>query len=201
MATIAIDSNPFQPLVAAALSEPHYDSSERPRIVQSSPYSGKDHLLDLGGVPQNLHEVVVALRDHFRAVQPDYAVGDYIQSFPFETLTPLVPEGVTLHCVAFRSRLFEHVRTSHDMRQQLSDLDESSHAEANNSGGLLKYWFGVPDEAGNNLATCVWISKKHADDATAHQCHNAAAKTVRGWYENWQVEIYEWSRSGLTRVR
>ncbi|KAG5359231.1 UPF0643 protein [Yarrowia sp. C11] len=198
MATIAIDSNPFQSL--KTLSEPHYDS-ERPRIVQSSPYTGEAHLLDLGGVPQNLHEVVVALRDVFRAVKPDYAVGDYVESFPFEDLTPLIPEGVTLHCVAFRSRLFEHVRTSHDMRQKLSDLDEASHAEANTSGGLLKYWFGIPDEAGNNLATCVWISKKHADDATSYQRHNAAAKTVRGWYENWQVEIYEWSRAGLNRVR
>lgn len=60
MATIAIDSNPFQSL--KALSEPHFDT-ERPRMVQSSPYTGQAHLLDLGGVPQNLHEIVVALRD------------------------------------------------------------------------------------------------------------------------------------------
>lgn len=198
MATIAIDSNPFTAL--GPLSEPHYDS-ERPRIVQSSPYTGQDHLLNLDNVPENLHKLVLALRDHFRAVKNDYAVGEYTQSFPFEDLTPLVPKDTALHCVAFRSRLFEHVRTSHDMRQKLSDLDEKSHSEANISGGLLKYWFGVPDEAGNNLATCVWVSKKHADDASAHQSHAAAAKTVRGWYDNWQVEIYEWTSKGLERMR
>jgi len=41
-----------------------------------------------------------------------------------------------------------------DERLEREELDEGSHAEATKSGGLLKYWFGMPDEDGRNLATC-----------------------------------------------
>lgn len=195
MATIAIDSNPFEPLGLKPQQLPNL------ALIQTSPYTGEEHLLDLADVPEELHTLVLALRDDFKAVRPDYAVGKYQESFPFEHLTKLLPADVTLHCVAFRSRLFDHVNMSSQMRQQLSDLDEASHSEANKSGGLLKYWFGIPDAQGNNLATCVWLTKGHADRATVHKKHTAAAKTVRGWYENWQVELYEWSRDGLKVVQ
>lgn len=36
----------------------------------------------------------------------------------------------------------------------LGALDERAHAEAVRSGGLLKYWFGMPDGGRRNLATC-----------------------------------------------
>lgn len=39
-------------------------------------------------------------------------------------------------------------------RHALGELDQRSHAEAMKSGGLLKYWFGMPDADGRNLATC-----------------------------------------------
>lgn len=37
---------------------------------------------------------------------------------------------------------------------RLRVLDERSHEEAVDSGGLLKYWFGEGNARGENLATC-----------------------------------------------
>ena len=53
------------------------------------------------------------------------------------------------YIVVFRSQL----QQSTD-RLELGAMDERSHAEANKSGGLLKYWFGSADAEGRNLATC-----------------------------------------------
>jgi len=51
--------------------------------------------------------------------------------------------------VVFRSQVLASTDPTH-----LAVLDERSHAEAMNSGGLLKYWFGIPDGGHRNLATC-----------------------------------------------
>jgi hypothetical protein len=40
----------------------------------------------------------------------------------------------------------------------LYKLDYESHAEACESGGLLKYWFGKADGERRNLATCKFCS-------------------------------------------
>lgn len=100
-------------------------------------------------------------------------------------------------------------------RHALRDLDQESHAEAMKSGGLLKYWFGMPDADGRNLATCKLISslpkmlntqrmeggllmnrhgvgiwRKHSDarPASSGHGHKAAARATASMYTEWGIE-------------
>ncbi|RPA77171.1 hypothetical protein BJ508DRAFT_417262 [Ascobolus immersus RN42] len=66
-------------------------------------------------------------------------------------------ESWSYFVIVFRSQIQKGTS-----RPYLGLLDEGAHEEAVAAGGLLKYWFGVPDENGRNLATCVW---RHRDDA------------------------------------
>ena len=95
-----------------------------------------------------------------KAIRDDYATAPYEDSFNWaEVLDELkrlceAEEGFhwqekTFYIVAFRSK----VRQTTD-RNYLGALDEASHLEATEGGGLLKYWFGEPDAMGRNLATC-----------------------------------------------
>lgn len=44
------------------------------------------------------------------------------------------------------------------------------------AGGLLAYWFGVPNSRGSNLATCIWMSRAHAVRAIAGPKHVEAMR-------------------------
>lgn len=72
---------------------------------------------------------------------------------------------------------------------ELFDLvNRHSHAEATQSGGLLKYWFGVPDTEGRNLATCVWRKQEDAGPATRGPGHKAAMRATTNLYTEWAIE-------------
>ena len=97
-----------------------------------------------------------------KAIRPDYATASYTSAFNWsevlECLKSLLKANVGyqwkeqfFYIVVFRSQIPPSTDRSH-----LLSLDELSHAEAMQSGGLLKYWFGVPDENGRNLATCMF---------------------------------------------
>jgi hypothetical protein len=97
---------------------------------------------------------------NFTPIRPDYATAPYTESFNwstvFESLSALSKaenqpwETRSFYVVVFRSVLNEGVDVD-----WLSLLDERSHAEATESGGLLKYWFGVKNGRRENLATCM----------------------------------------------
>jgi hypothetical protein len=53
------------------------------------------------------------------------------------------------YIVEFRSKLKERINVD-----LLYKLDKESHSEANQSGGLLEYWYGSPGSEIRNLATC-----------------------------------------------
>ncbi|KAG8747133.1 hypothetical protein FRC10_002182 [Ceratobasidium sp. 414] len=56
------------------------------------------------------------------------------------------------YVVAFRSR-----RKPGSDGAALYEADRLAHEEAVQNGGLIMYWYGVPDpETGDNLATCIW---------------------------------------------
>ena len=63
-----------------------------------------------------------------------------------------MPEKLDFYVIVFRSKVNQHAD-----RQLLGELDKAAHLEAVESGGLLKYWFGEPDEAGRILATCEYF--------------------------------------------
>jgi hypothetical protein len=58
---------------------------------------------------------------------------------------------LAISSIVFRSRINEHADG-----QILGELDATAHAEAVAGGGLLKCWYGNPDQNGRNLATCTF---------------------------------------------
>lgn len=74
-------------------------------------------------------------------------------------------------------------RKSATCRKELADIDLHTQVGANESGGLLKYWFGVPEDPhGRNLATCYWRNKRDARKGGEGRAHREGVKKVKGWY-------------------
>jgi len=51
-----------------------------------------------------------------------------------------------------------------------------------------RYWFGVPNDIGKNLATCVWRSKEDAVLGSVGPAHRVAAGAARSSYTEWYIE-------------
>lgn len=132
--------------------------SANSNLIVSSPYHSPSHLLDLRtlSVQPRLFARALALMEPSR---PDYATADYLDSFNWPVIMAKLrslacEEGIqwsqqSFYTVIFRSKLNPNIN-----RDLLRRLDEESHREAAESGGLLKYWFGVPNGERRNLATC-----------------------------------------------
>jgi len=138
------------------------------RFLVASPYTAPAHLLDLSTVDRPQQLMVKALVS-MRALTPAYAVAPYPDAFNWDEVVSqlsrlasedeegsIFPE-TSFYIIVFRSRIAPTTSRPH-----LGELDAEAHREAMVSGGLLKYWFGTPDQDGRNLATCVW---RHRDDA------------------------------------
>ena len=137
------------------------------RHIISSPYAFHPHLLDISAltISQSLFAQALTVMQNTRL---DYATAPYPQSFNWSAILEKLRslsaaanihwQSQNFYIVVFLSRIQESTD-----RLELGKLDERSHAEANKSGGLLKYWFGVPNPEGRNLATCksslfdVWL--------------------------------------------
>ena len=127
-----------------------------------SPYTTSPHLLDLRtlDVPQKLLAQSLTV---LQSTRKDYATAPYHQSFNWDAVIDQLKSllGTTndlwhhqhFYIVVFRSQIPPTTDRTH-----LIELDQKSHAEATKSGGLLKYWYGLPDENGRNLATCTFPS-------------------------------------------
>lgn len=123
-----------------------------------SPYAFQPHLLDLRRLEKSQNLLARALT-LLKPVRTDYATAPYHESFNWTSVIDhlrfLNEEAGHLwswkhfYIVVFRSQVPPTTN-----RVELGELDEKAHAEATQSGGLLKYWFGEPDENGRNLATC-----------------------------------------------
>ncbi|KAK6457412.1 uncharacterized protein RJT20DRAFT_1983 [Scheffersomyces xylosifermentans] len=170
-------------------------------LIRSSPYYEKDHWLDLTRSTDAYKVIGLALQS-FKPTTEKYAFDPYLEAFNISVIIKLVKDYAKqlqikfpkthVYIIAFRSILFEHVQTSAEKRQFLATVDKDSHKEANESGGLLKYWFGTPDDVhGQNLATCWWESKKHAQVGGAGKAHRKGMNAVKSWFEHWKVEEYE----------
>lgn len=129
------------------------------RWLVVSPYTEDPHLLDLKAADRAQGLLAKALT-RMEPTRNDYATATYSQSFNWTEVMLELKASIaatdsrwiprTFFIVIFRSQ----VKATTD-RSRLGAFDRSSHAEAMNSGGLLKYWFGVPDKDGRNLATCI----------------------------------------------
>jgi hypothetical protein len=127
-------------------------------LLISSPYNNPGHYLDL----KSLDKANLIFSKALTALKParvDYATAFYADALNFPTVLELVRnlskiehfewKETSFYVVVFRSKLKEQIDT-----ELLYKLDYESHREACESGGLLKYWFGKPNEEKRNLATC-----------------------------------------------
>jgi hypothetical protein len=140
---------------SVAWKEPGDASTKR---LITSPYLEDQHKLDLS-ILDHANRLMALALTALHSATPDYAACEYEQAFNWsevmEKLKSMAQEErvvwkqQTFYVVEFRSKLKEAINTD-----LLFQLDEQSHAEAVESGGLLKYWYGSPDDEKLNLATC-----------------------------------------------
>ena len=144
-------------LQASGLVDGSYEELEN-RFLVSSPYTSQPHLLDLSALTTSQALLAKALT-YMEAVKADYATAPYEVAFNWDTVVNNLRSLASSHHFRWQSQhfyivVFRSQIPSTSVREELGRLDEKSHMEANKSGGLLKYWFGVPDANGRNLATC-----------------------------------------------
>ncbi|KAJ8058308.1 hypothetical protein OCU04_012500 [Sclerotinia nivalis] len=173
-------------------SKTHSSSEDRYLVV--SPYDEKPHLLDLETLDtpnQLLARALVGLK----CLREDYATAPYIETFNWQEIIDSLRELAktfnhkweeeSFYIVVFRSQVPPETVAHYS---DLGVLDKAAHAEATESGGFLKYWFGVPDKNGRNLATCVWRSSQDAKIGSVGPHHRAAANSARHMYTEWKIE-------------
>jgi hypothetical protein len=127
-------------------------------ILKASPYAGPEHLLHLDTLEIQNRLMALALSS-LSPARPDYATAAYQQAFDWDQVVALLAtlareqriswKKQSFYVVEFRSKLKENIDND-----RLYLLDKQSHMEATASGGLLKYWYGIPDSERYNLATC-----------------------------------------------
>lgn len=133
-------------------------------LLQASPYSDRAHLLDLNTLDKPLQLFAEALTG-MRPITHDFATAPYHTAFNWDSIADVLSrtmraeypdeqlDNLHFYVIVFCSRVNQHAD-----RQLLGELDKSAHLEAVDGGGLLKYWFGTPNEVGRNLATCEYPS-------------------------------------------
>ncbi|TXT15588.1 hypothetical protein VHUM_00091 [Vanrija humicola] len=134
---------------------------------------------------------------HFHPVDNHYASTEYPEAFNWRDLS--LPEDVERewYVVVFRSR-----RRPESESLSLYAADRAAHAEAVANGGLILYWYGVPDHTGLNMATCIWQSRKHAVNAISGPKHMEAMKEAAGAYETYNLERWRLQKVlGSTKLR
>ncbi|KAL8712203.1 MAG: hypothetical protein Q9225_006993 [Loekoesia sp. 1 TL-2023] len=169
------------------------DAQEELLVV--SPYTSRPHLLDLTALNQSQTFLAKALT-LLSPVTHAYATVPYIEAFNWHTVFSCLAAAVksqglewkrqSFYIVVFRSQIPPSTDRSH-----LAELDKQAHAEAMESGGLLKYWFGTPDADGRNLATCVWRRREDATPGSSGKGHKAAMRATISMYSEWHIERFK----------
>ena len=164
-------------------------------------------------IDQASHDLWKALH-HFQPIR-----ADYVAKFEPPSTTPATVTGCPFAGAAARaSKTAEIVRSTFNwdelrlpahtsgvfygvvfrsQRRQgsestdLYDADRLAHEEAVRSGGLLMYWYGVPDSVtGANLATCIWTTQEHARMASKLPLHREAVRHAADAYESFDLSRY-----------
>ena len=156
--TIKFEAAASQQLALGDVSPDLQPETPLSTFLISSPYNEKHHLLDLAklDLPNRLFAKALSV---LRPIRPDYATAAYVESLNWPKVLSKLRElcaatgyewtAHSFYVVIFRSKLKPVIDST-----LLYELDFHSHDEATESGGLLKYWFGTPNEERRNLATC-----------------------------------------------
>ncbi|OQN99832.1 hypothetical protein B0A48_14602 [Cryoendolithus antarcticus] len=174
-------------------------------LLQASPYTTPEHFLDLSTLTLPLQLFAKSLV-HMQAVRSDYATAPYSEAFNWQSIVDAYSsiadddriesmlQPLHFFVIVFRSRINPDAD-----RTLLGQLDSVAHVEAVDGGGLLKYWFGTPDENGRNLATCIWRNREDARRGGGGPGHIAAIMAARRMYNEWFVERLKLSIDLRTR--
>ncbi|TFK75462.1 hypothetical protein BDN72DRAFT_832341 [Pluteus cervinus] len=149
-------------------------SDEHPALVTET------RLPDIDPASLSLHKAL----HHFRPLNEGYANLPYAEAFTWSQLSLPEDEEREWYCVAFRSK-----RKAGSDGEPLYEADAKAHAEAVRNGGLIMYWYGIPNQqTGMNLATCIWQSRKHAIAANSRPHHIRAMRLAAEAYEVYNLE-------------
>ncbi|KAH0827478.1 hypothetical protein J3R83DRAFT_4172 [Lanmaoa asiatica] len=157
-----------------------------PVSVDRPPLVTETRLPNIDPVSLSLHKAL----HHFHPLSEDYAALPYADAFNWLELELPEDEEREWYAVVFRSR-----RKKGSDSGPLYDADKRAHEEAVSNGGLIMYWYGVPNpDTGMNLATCIWQSRKHAIAANSRPHHIRAMKLAAVSYEIYNLERYRLSK-------
>ncbi|RMZ87023.1 hypothetical protein DV736_g5753, partial [Chaetothyriales sp. CBS 134916] len=165
--------------------------SLEPRWLAVSPYLEQEHLLDLTTL--DVHCLLFALSlTCLEAATDDYAIVRYENSLNLDALAAELRRLVDRHRIKWRQRDFYVVEFRSRLKESIDNdllfkLDKESHREATESGGLLKYWYGVPNKERRNLATCFWRHKEDAIKGGLGPWHKQARAIIPQMYEEIHV--------------
>ena len=139
------------------LRKPGDASNDSSKWIVSSPYLGKLHLLNLDTLDKQSRLLALTLTE--LQATPDYALVEYERAFDFDGLLDALRRRVKCEGLQWQQQDFYVVEFRSKVQSDIDSdllytLDEKSHEEATQSGGLLKYWYGSPDAERRNLATC-----------------------------------------------
>ncbi|GLB37093.1 hypothetical protein LshimejAT787_0401440 [Lyophyllum shimeji] len=174
-------------------SLPHHYSSG-PIPSDHPPLVTETRLPDIDPTSLSLHKAL----HHFKPVDADYVSKPYAEAFNWSELVLPEDEEREWYCVVFRSK-----RKAGSDGGALYDADKLAHEEAVRNGGLILYWYGIPNQTtGMNLAMCIWQSRKHAVAANSRPHHIKAMKLAAASYEIYSLERHvlrkEKGSSGVT---
>ncbi|KAI9666591.1 MAG: hypothetical protein M1821_004527 [Bathelium mastoideum] len=163
--------------------------------IQASPYPDPQNLLDLRGLSTSNRLFALALT-FLEPVRSDYATAPYLDSFNWPVVFHMLRhfsraanfewQEQEFYVVIFRSILKPGID-----RKRLGELDQNSHAEACESGGLLKYWFGKTDDQNRNLATCIWRNREDARLGGRGPWHALARAAAKEMYVKIDFSIHK----------
>ncbi|KAF8973299.1 hypothetical protein BDZ97DRAFT_677116 [Flammula alnicola] len=161
----------------------HISSEHLPESPEHRPLVTETRLPDIDPTSLSLHKAL----HRFKPLTPHYATSPYGEAFNWSELRLPVDEEREWYCVVFRSK-----RKAESDGISLYDADKLAHDEAIRNGGLILYWYGIPNqETGMNLATCIWQSRKHATAANFGPHHIKAMRLAAGAYEVYTLERYK----------
>ncbi|KAL1797892.1 hypothetical protein ACET3X_004498 [Alternaria dauci] len=177
-------------------SNPNQEHKKFSTLLISSPYNIPNHYLDLSSPHLTTPSRLLALAlTALKPATPAYATVPYLLALNFSDVLALLRtltaqeqyewKETAFYVVVFRSQLKEGID-----QEWLYRLDEESHREACESGGLLKYWFGKGNEDRRNLATCFWHSREDAYKGGLGPWHKKARAAGRDLYETIVFSTY-----------
>jgi hypothetical protein len=169
----------YLPPLLSPLPHAHQEAHKPHRPSEEELSDFNTRLPDIDPASLVLHQAL----HNFSPIDDQYAKRRYDRAFNWDDLSLPIEVEREWYCVVFRSR-----RKPESSSLSLYQADREAHEEAVHNGGLVMYWYGVPDETGLNLATCIWQSRRHAIQAISGPKHVLAMRQAAGAYEVYDLE-------------